>query len=76
MEIEKFIEKFIEAVEVEDAATVTADTKFRELNEWSSISILSVIALADEEYGVELNPDVLRKTQTVEDIYNTIKSLK
>lgn len=71
-----FIEKFIDAVEIEDASTVTPNTNFRDLDEWSSLSTLSVIALADEEYGVELNPDVFRKAQTIEDLFNAIQSLK
>ena len=76
MEIKEFIDQFIDAVEIEDASTITPETKFRDLDEWSSLSTLSIIALADEEYGVELNPDVFRKTQTVEDLFNAIQSLK
>lgn len=76
MDINTFIDQFVEAVEVEDASTVKPETKFRDLDEWSSLSTLSVIALADEEYGVELNPDVFRKAQTVEDLFNAIQSLK
>lgn len=75
MDIKEFIDQFIEAVEIEDASTVTPETKFRDLDEWSSLSTLSVIALADEEYGVELNPEVFRKAQTVEDLFNAIQSL-
>lgn len=74
-DIFEFIKSFVEVVEIEDPATVTPETNFRDLDEWSSISTLSVIALADEEYGVELNPDVFRKAKTIEDLFNAIKSL-
>lgn len=70
MNINEFIEKFNEAVEVEDAASVKPETKFRELDEWSSLSTLSVIAMADEELCFELDPDKFKKAQTVEDLYN------
>ena len=76
MEINDFIVKFIEAVEIEDASLVTSGSKFRDFDEWSSLSTLSLIAMADEEYGVELNPDVFRNAQTVEDLFNAIRSLK
>lgn len=76
MNITEFINQFIEAVEVDDASTVKPETNFRDLEEWSSLSTLSIIALADEEYGVELNPDTFRKAVTVEDLFNAIKSLK
>lgn len=74
MEINDFIEKFIEAVEVENPSDVTPEVKFRELDEWSSLSTLSVIAMTDEEYGVELNPDVFRKAETIKDLFNAIQS--
>lgn len=70
MDINEFISKFCEAVEVDDASSVKPDTKFRELDEWSSLSTLSVIAMADEEFGFELDPDTFKKAQTVEDLYN------
>lgn len=76
MELNEFIKHFIEAVDIEDADIVKGNTNFRDLEEWSSLSTLSVIALADEEYGVELNPEVFRKAQTVEDLFNAIQSLK
>lgn len=72
----EFIEKFVEAVEIEDASTVTPETNFRDLDEWSSLSTLSVIALADEEYDVDLTPDVFRKAQTVQELFDAIQSLK
>ena len=74
MEIKDFIEKFVEAVEIEDAATCTAEVKFRELEEWSSLAALSVIAMADEEYDVTLKGDDIRNAVTIEDLYNTVKS--
>lgn len=70
MSINEFIDKFVEAVEIEDTSSVKPETKFRDLDEWSSLSTLSVIALADEEFGVELDPDSFKKAQTVEDLYN------
>lgn len=74
MEIKDFIEKFVEAVEIEDAATCTAETKFRDIEEWNSLAALSVIAMADEEYNVTLKGDDIRNAVTIEDLYNTVKS--
>ena len=70
MNIKDFIAKLCEAVEIEDAASVKPETLFRELDEWSSLSTLSVIAMADEEFDFELDPDTFKKAQTVEDLYN------
>lgn len=74
--MDEFIEKFAEVFDDTDSSLLTPSTKFRELDEWSSLSTLGVIALADEEYGVELKPDVFRKAKTIEDLYKAIQSLK
>jgi acyl carrier protein len=74
MEIKEFIDKFAEIFDDIDASTLTAETKFRELDEWSSITALSAIAFADEEFDVELKGDDLRKADTILDLFNAIKS--
>ncbi len=74
MEIKEFIEKFAEIFDDTDASTLTPETKFRELDEWSSLSALGVIALADEEFGVELNGTEMRSVNTIQELFNLITS--
>ncbi len=74
MEINKFIEKFVEIFDDTDASTLSPETKFRELDEWSSLSALGVIALADEEFDVELSGAEMRQTNTIQELYNLITS--
>ena len=52
----------------------TAETRFRDIEEWSSLIGLSVIAMVDEEYDVTLKGDDIRNANTIEDLYNTVKS--
>ena len=70
MEINEFIEKFAEVVEVEDASALNADTKFRDLDEWSSLAGLSVITMFDEDVNVELTVADFIQAVTVGDLYN------
>lgn len=44
----------------------TSETKFKELEEWSSLTALSVIAMIDEEYDVKIKGDDVRNSQTVQ----------
>lgn len=74
MKIEEFIEKFAEAVEAESPETLAPETNFRELDEWSSLAALSIIALADEEFDVELSGNEMRGATTILDLYNTLKA--
>lgn len=70
MEIKEFIEKFAEAIEIEEVDTVTAETEFRQLEEWSSISVMLTIAFFDEECGKEIGVIDIKKCRTIQDLYN------
>lgn len=74
MEIKEFIEKFAEIFDDTDASTLTPETKFRELDEWSSLSALGVIALADEEFDVELSGNEMRQANTIQELFDLISS--
>lgn len=72
----EFISKFAALFDDTDIAAFSPDTKFRDLEEWSSLTALSVIALADEDYGVKLKGDDIRGAQTIADLYHAIESKK
>lgn len=76
MDITEFIEKFAEQFDDIDISILSPDTNFRELDEWSSLIALSVIAMADEEYEVELSGKELRDAQTIQDLFDVISSKK
>lgn len=71
MEMNEFIEKFAEAVEMDDASVLTPETEFRSLEEWDSLSYLSVIAMIDEEFDVQIETPEFKQQKTIQDLYNT-----
>lgn len=74
MEIEEFVEHFAAQFEETEPSAFNIDTYFRSIDEWGSMVALSVIAMVDEVYGVKLTGDDIRGSQTLEDIYNIVKS--
>lgn len=76
MELDDFIVKFAEQFDDTDPTEIKADTLFHNLEEWSSLIALSVIAMVDEEYDVALKGDDVKSAKTVEDLYNTVKAKK
>lgn len=74
MELKDFIANFADQFDETDASELTATTVFRDLDEWSSLIALSVIAMADEEYDVTLKGDDIRNAVTIEDLFNVIKA--
>lgn len=73
MELRDFIEKFAELFDDTDASEIKADTVFKELDEWSSLIALSIIAMVDEEYDVTLKGDDMRAANTIEELYQIVK---
>jgi len=76
MELKDFIENFAAQFDDTDASEIKAETVFKELDEWSSLIALSVIAMVDEEYEVTLKGEDIRTSDTVEDLFNLVKSRK
>lgn len=73
MEIKDFIEKFAEQFDDTELSEFKADTEFKALDEWSSLSALSIIAMVDEEYDVTLKGDDIKNAETIEDLFNIVK---
>lgn len=74
MELNDFIAKFAEQFEETELNQIKADTVFKELEEWSSLTALSVIGMVDEEYDIRIKGEDIRNSVTVEELYNAVKS--
>lgn len=74
MDLNKFVEDFANQFDDTDAEVFTPETRFRDLEEWSSLIALSIIAMVDEEYDVTLKGDDIKNATTVEDLFNTVKA--
>lgn len=72
--LEKFVALFAEQFDETDPSTFKADTVFHELDEWSSLIGLSIIAMVDEEFDVALKGDDVKNSVTIEDLYNRVVS--
>lgn len=74
MELKEFIEHFAEQFDETDASEFAATTKFHELEEWSSLTALSIIAMVDEEYDVTIKGDDITNAITIEDLFNIVSN--
>jgi len=76
MQKEEFVQNFANQFDDTDASHITIDTVFKDLEEWSSLLSLSIIAMCDEEYDVKIKGDDIRNTNTIEDLFNIVQSRK
>ena len=72
MKKEEFVLNFANQFDETDASEITINTAFKDLEEWSSLLSLSIIAMCDEEYDVKIKGDDTRNAVTVEDLYNIV----
>ena len=72
--MEKFIKLFAEQFDEIDASLLKPETRFRELDGWSSLVALLVITMVDEEYRVILPPEEMRQTQTIQELFDLVSS--
>ena len=74
MTLNEFIKKFAEEFDEIPMSDFIADTKYRQLDEWSSLSGLSIISMIDEEFDKQITGADLRSVLTIEELYNLVKS--
>lgn len=76
MNLQEFIENFAAQFDETDASEFTADTKFKQLDEWSSLTALSIIAMVDDEYDVIIKGNDIISSDTIQDLYNVVVQLQ
>lgn len=74
MEIKDFIQNFADQFEDTEMDVFTPETNYRELDEWSSLIALSVLAMIDEEYDVQLKGEEMRATKTIQELFDLVSS--
>lgn len=72
MEIKDFIEKFAEAIEIDNVESLTPETNFRELAEWNSLAGLAVISMFDDEFDKQLSIPEFKSSMTIADLYKLV----
>lgn len=72
MEIKDFIEKFTDQFDDVEPGVIQADTVYKDLDEWSSLTAMSLIAMAKTQYGKTITGLEVRSCNTVEDLFNLI----
>lgn len=70
MELKDFIAAFAAEFDDTPEEEFKADTEFKALDEWSSLTALSIIAMVDEQMDKTITGADIRASKTIEDLYN------
>lgn len=76
MNIQEFIENFASQFDETELEDFTPETNFKQLDEWSSLAALSIIAMVDDEYDVIIKGNDIINSDTIQDLYDIIEKQK
>ena len=76
MNIQEFIGNFAAQFDDTDEALITPETKFKQLDEWSSLTALSIIAMVDDEYDVILKGNDIINSETIQELFDIVCNYK
>ncbi|MBE6069646.1 MAG: acyl carrier protein [Clostridium lundense] len=74
MLIEDFITDFVDQFDDTDPSEIQAETVFHDLDEWSSLTAMGIIALSKTKYGKTITGKEISHCNTVKDLFNLIES--
>jgi acyl carrier protein len=74
MLLNDFVQKFAGCFHQTDPASISGQTRFRELEEWGSMMALIVIAMVDSDFGKTVTADDLKSAETVEALFVLVKN--
>ena len=72
MTLEEFVKAFAAEFDETPADQFKINTEYKTLDEWGSLTALSIIALAMGAFGKKITGADLRACNTIEELYNLI----
>lgn len=72
MEAHQFIINFVSQFDDTDASEFTITTRYRQLEEWSSLNALSILNMISKKYNVVIKPDEMKATNTVQELNDLV----
>lgn len=74
MELNEFVKVFAEQFDDTSVEKFKPETRFRELDEWDSLTALSIIAMVDEELEKQITGSDIRSISTIEELFKLVQS--
>ena len=74
MTLDEFVKAFAAEFEETPEDQFKADTEFKTLEEWGSLTALSIISMVDEQMDKTITGADIRASKTIEDLFNLANS--
>ncbi|SHM94165.1 phosphopantetheine-binding protein [Flavobacterium xinjiangense] len=67
--MEDFLDAFVEILDDTDRSILLAETIYKDLDEWDSMTALMLIAMFDEKYEKKITGNDIKEATTLNDLY-------
>jgi len=74
LEINSFIKQFEDTIADLPPDSIRPETDFKNLQQWDSLAMLSLLAKLDSEYNVTLTAEELNSCNNVMELYELVES--
>ena len=74
MTLDEFVSAFAAEFDETPEDQFKADTEYKTLEEWGSLTALSIISMVDENMDKTITGADIRASKTIEDLYNLAES--
>jgi len=72
--MKEFIRNFANQFDDTDITEFESETKFRDLEEWSSLTALAILNMMGKKYNVTIKADEMKKANTIQELFNLLQS--
>ena len=72
--INAFLSFLKSELDIEDESFLDSNSILQDLDYWDSLIVMTLLAVCDETYDIELDPDQLDDCKTCQDLYNLVKN--
>lgn len=74
MTLDEFVQAFAAEFDETPIEAFAPTTVFKDLDEWGSLTALSIIAMVDEQLEKRISGADIRSSETIQDLFNAIES--
>lgn len=74
MNLKDFFEQLAEQFDDVNVELLSTETKFREIEGYTSLVALLIITMIDEEYGVTVTGDDMKNQETIGELFHLVSS--
>ena len=74
MDLKEFIENFAAEFDETPIEDFAPDTDYKSLDEWNSLTALSIISMVDEELDKSVTGSELKSVSTIKELFDLIQA--